>query len=85
MHKIAIRLCALFLLAATSGPVAAQGALTADAAAQRETEPVEQFCDYCQGYTDAAVAAGPIRTAYQVGVGYPDEKRVAETASSERR
>ena len=85
MHEIAIWLSALFLLAATTGPVVAQAAPTADAAAQRETAQVEQFCDSCQDYTDAAVAAGPIRTAYQIGVGYPDEKQVAEIAPSERR
>jgi len=32
------------------------------------------LCVYCQDYTDAAVAIGPIRTAYQTGVDYPEAK-----------
>jgi hypothetical protein len=85
MHKTATKLCVLFLLAVTSGPAAAQGAPTDDAAAQHQTAQIEQLCDYCQDYTDAAVAAGPIQTAYQVGIGYPDEKRVAEVSASQQR
>jgi hypothetical protein len=83
MHKITIRLCALFLLAGTTGPVAAQGAPTEDVAARRETPQAEQLCNYCQDYTDAAVSADPITTAYQVGVGYPQVAQPQELARQE--
>ncbi len=85
MHEIITRLCALFLLAGTTVPVAAEGTSALDVAAQRNTTLVEQFCNYCQDYTDAAVAVGPIAAAYKVGVGYPDEKQVAEVATSQQR
>lgn len=34
---------------------------------------VEVFCDYCADFTDQRTAAGPIKTAYQVGIGYASE------------
>lgn len=85
MPKIAAtRLCAVFLFAATTGPVVAQGVPTADVAAQQETTQADQLCSYCQDYTDAAMAAGPITTAYQVGVGYPQIAQPQELARQER-
>jgi hypothetical protein len=44
---------------------------------ERHTAEAEQLCNYCQDYTDAAMAAGSVRIAYQVGIGYPDETEIA--------
>jgi hypothetical protein len=54
------------------------------AAEQREAAETDQLCNYCQDYTDAAMAAGPVRTTYQVGVGYSDETKVANLADARR-
>ncbi len=83
MLKISTRLFALLLLAATSGPVVARGGLATDTATQQETTQADQLCDYCQDYADAAMAAGPITTAYQVGVGYPQAGQPQELARQE--
>ena len=56
------------------GPLAAEGVTL--------PEMVTVFCDYCADYTDAAVAAGPIRTAYQVGIGYAQAKQATGPASA---
>ena len=82
MLEIATKLCALFLLAAT-GPAVAQGTLPTDAAPQQETMQTDQLCSYCQDYTDAAMAAGPVTTAYQVGAGYPQVAQSQELARQE--
>jgi hypothetical protein len=76
-HRPTTALSCLLLLLASGGSVAAQEAPTADAAVQREAVQAEELCDYCKDYTVVDTAAGPIRTSYQVGIGYPDEKRVA--------
>jgi hypothetical protein len=64
MHKIAIGLTAVLLIMPITAPGIAAEMNTIEVA---ETA---QLCNYCQDYTDAAMAAGPIRTAYQVGFGY---------------
>ena len=48
----------------------------------------EGYCDYCRDFTDAAIGAGTVSTAYQVGVGYPDDpssKAIAATCTSDAR
>jgi hypothetical protein len=72
-------LSVLIALSAIAGAAA-----TANAEEPREAAGTEQLCSYCQDYTDAATATEAARTAYQVGVGYPDEKKVAEIGSPER-
>jgi len=64
MQKIAIGLTTLLLMVP---------AATARLAAETNTieaSETAQLCNYCQDYTDAAMAAGPVKTAYQVGIGY---------------
>ncbi len=73
-------LSALIALSLVAGAAA-----TANAEEPREAPETEQLCNYCQDYTDAATASEAIRTAYQIGVGYPDERKVAEIARPERR
>ena len=50
----------------------------ANAAEQRNATEPDQLCNYCQDYTDAAMAVGPTRTAYQVGIGYSGETQIAD-------
>jgi hypothetical protein len=40
------------------------------------------LCDYCKDFTDAAVASEPVNTAYQVGIGYSQEKHATASTSA---
>jgi hypothetical protein len=67
MHKIAVGLTTLLLtVAATASGITAETNTI-------EAAETAQLCNYCQDYTDAAMAAGPVRTAYQVGIGYQEQ------------
>jgi hypothetical protein len=35
----------------------------------------DTLCDYCKDFTDKATAAGPVRSTYRPGAGYPSEPR----------
>jgi hypothetical protein len=77
MHKIAVGLTTLLLtVAGTASGIAAETNTI-------EAAETAQLCNYCQDYTDAAMAAGPITTAYQVGVGYPQVRQPQELARRE--
>ncbi len=66
MRKIATGIAAiLFMMPVTISGIAAQ------TSANKDIEALK-LCDYCHDYTDTAMAAGSVRTAYQVGVGYPE-------------
>jgi hypothetical protein len=66
MHMIAVGLTTLLLtVAATVSGIAAETNTI-------EAAETAQLCNYCQDFTDAAMAAGPVRTAYQVGIGYQE-------------
>ncbi len=77
MHRVAIGLSTILLLAGTPKQIAADESPAAKAAAQ-----ADQLCVYCENYTIAAMAAGPITTAHQVGVGNPDERQVHKSTSA---
>ena len=57
-------LLSLPLLPLDSALVTAEPEIAAPAVA------IERFCDYCRDYTDAAVAASPVTSAYRPGLGY---------------
>ena len=46
-------------------------AIAADTSSSKDVHSAE-LCNYCQDYTDPAMTAEPIKTAYRVGIGYPD-------------
>lgn len=82
MHRVAIGLSTLLLLAGTPKQIAADESPAAKAAAQLQAAQADQLCVYCENYTIAAMAAGPITTADQVGVGNPDERQVHKSTSA---
>ena len=46
----------------------------------------DALCDYCGDFTDAGVGAGTVRTTYQVGIGYADDRsdtRIAAACSGD--
>jgi hypothetical protein len=82
MHKIAIGLCSFLFLGVVPGPIAAEEMPTTQATP-------EQFCDYglvfddrCEARTTAPGVADEITIPGRVGAANPDEKWVAESASS---
>jgi hypothetical protein len=79
MRKFAIGLTTLLLLV----PGGALG-IAADTNTIEAAE-IDQLCSYCQDYTDAAMAAGTVTTAYQVGIGYPDQTQIGKLVDARRR
>ena len=67
MSKLAAAVLMVCLCtSAEPGSAIAQAPVSAGAA-----EP-DLLCDYCRDFTDAALATGPVRSAYRPGVGYAE-------------
>jgi hypothetical protein len=48
--------------------------LAAQTGSDRQSAAMEASCDYCGDFTDVAVGAGPVQTAYVAGIGYSDNR-----------
>ena len=58
-------------------------AVSAQTSNPNATAAVEQMCDYCGDYTDAATSSGTVQSAYRPVVGYtfPYDQAAAPTAA----
>jgi hypothetical protein len=55
--------------------------LAAETGPERQSAAIEASCDYCGDFTDVAVSAGPVQTAYIAGIGYTDNRPSAQTTA----